>query len=41
VEDEDASYTVIFSDGQKAEASKVWLDKTLDIAVLKINSDIV
>lgn len=41
VEDEDASYTVIFSDGQRAETNQVRMDKALDIAIIKIQSNAV
>lgn len=39
VEDADASYTIIFSDGERVEADRVRLDANLDIAVLKISAD--
>ncbi len=37
VEDPDASYTVMFANGEVAETTDARLDKTLDIAVLKVN----
>ena len=39
VEDEEASYTVLFSNWESAEVQDIRLDKTLDIAVLNIWSN--
>lgn len=38
VDGADTSYTIIFSDGQAVEAEQAWLDKTLDIALLKVDA---
>ncbi len=37
INDEDAIYTVIFSDWLIVEVEAVWLDKNLDIAVIKVS----
>lgn len=40
VNDPQAKYTVIFSNGKTAEAEQVWLDPQIDIAVIKITNPI-
>jgi len=40
VDDPDASYTVMFADGETAQAAEAWLDPTLDIAVLKVEKSL-
>jgi serine protease Do len=38
VNDPEAKYTVIFSNGKTAEAKKVWLDPKIDIAIIQIKN---
>jgi len=37
ISDPETTYTIIFSDGQAAEVESLWLDESLDIALLKVS----